>query len=89
MDVVQLWKKFLVKHICFFFWLINTIFSNLSKNALKIFKLKKKISYPKYDILTKKNTYFFFSTNDPLAQIAQCLLQIDLLAIEDSTSLKS
>ena len=33
---------FLVKHNYIFFWSADTIFSNLTKNALKIFKLEKK-----------------------------------------------
>ena len=31
----------LVKHVCIFFWSIDIIISNLTKNTLKIFKLKK------------------------------------------------
>ena len=32
---------FLVKHIHIYFWSDDTIFSKLTKNALKIFKLEK------------------------------------------------
>ena len=64
MDVVQLWNFFLLNTFIFFFQLVDTIFSNLTKNALNIFKLEKrfkisKIHYPKYDFWTKNNNKYF------------------------------
>ena len=41
MDVVQLWNFFLYSTFIYIFWSIDIIFSNLTKNALKIFKLEK------------------------------------------------
>ena len=48
----------------FMFLSINTIFSNLTKNVVKIFKLEKKFriiffSCPPYDFLTENNYNFF------------------------------
>ena len=66
MDVVQFWNFFLQSTFIYLFWSIYNIFSNLTKNAPKTFKLEKEFkriffSCPKYDFLTKNN-YKFFST---------------------------
>ena len=56
---------FLLMHIDILFWSIDTIFGNLTKNALKFFKLEKRFqinffSCPKYDFWKKKQFKLFF-----------------------------
>ena len=43
MDVVQLQNFFLYSTFIYIFWLIDTIFSNFTKNALTFFKLEKQV----------------------------------------------
>ena len=75
----QLWNFFLYSSLIFLFWSDDIVFSFLTKNALKIFKLEKefkilKISCPKYDFMTK-NSFNFFSMNDLYTKITfPCLL---------------
>ena len=57
----------------FWFWLDDTIFNNLTKNALKFFKLKKKFKIIFFTalciIFLTKNNYNFSFINDLFAQI--------------------